>query len=126
MEKKKVVVLGASDKSERYSYKALKLLLEHGYDVIPIHPILETIEGTKVVKNLGDIQVQVYTITVYVGPERIKPLISEIIALKPQRVILNPGTESDELKKALKEASIPYLEACTLVLLNTGQFEKVL
>jgi len=121
---KNVAVLGASDNPERYSYKAVKMLSEHNYNVIPVHPQLETIEGYKVVKDLSDIKDDVYTLTVYVGPARITPLIDSIIKLKPQRVVLNPGTESDELKEALKKASIPYLEACTLVLLRTGQFES--
>ena len=35
---KTVVVLGASSNPERYSYKAIALLLEKGDHVIPIHP----------------------------------------------------------------------------------------
>lgn len=123
---KKCVVLGASDNPERYSYKALKMLSEHGYDVIPVHPQLENIEGFRVVKDLGDIRDSVYTLTVYVGPARIAPLIDGIVKLNPERVILNPGTESDELKSALKKAAIPFIEACTLVLLRTGQFESAI
>ncbi len=61
--------------------------------------------------------------TLYVGPSRIAPLIQEIVDLNPGRVILNPGTESDELKKALKNAGISFIEACSLVMLKTGQFE---
>ncbi len=124
MSGKNVVVLGASDNPERYSYKALKMLSENNYNVIPVHPQLESIEGFKVVKELGSINEKVYTLTVYVGPARITPLIDDIVRLKPDRVVLNPGTESEELKSALKKASIPYLEACTLVLLRTGQFES--
>ena len=121
---KKVVVLGASDNPERYSYKAVKMLSEHKYEVIPVHPTLDSIEGFRVVKELDDIKDDIYTLTVYVGPGRISPLIEGIVKLKPQRVVLNPGTESDELKAALDKASIKYLEACTLVLLRTGQFES--
>ena len=124
MPDKNVAVLGASDNPERYSYKALKMLTEHGYNAIPVHPVLDEIEGIKVVKSLGDIRENVYTLTVYVGPARISPLVEEIVKLKPERVILNPGTESEELKTALDKASIPYIEACTLVLLRTGQFER--
>jgi predicted CoA-binding protein len=124
MPDKNVAVLGASDNPERYSYKALKMLTEHGYNAIPVHPVLDEIEGIKVVKSLGDIRENVYTLTVYVGPARISPLVEEIVKLKPERVILNPGTESEELKTALDKASIPYIEACTLVLLRTGQFES--
>ncbi|PKN32809.1 MAG: CoA-binding protein, partial [Deltaproteobacteria bacterium HGW-Deltaproteobacteria-20] len=45
-----------------------------------------------------------------------------ILALRPGRVILNPGTESAALEQALTEAGIPWAHACTLVMLRTGQF----
>ncbi len=123
MENKKVVVLGASKNEERYSYKALKLLEQHGYEPVPVHPVLKEIEGLKVFNSLNDIKDKIGTLTVYVGPKNIAPMIPDIINLKPGRVILNPGTESDELKTALESAGISYIEACTLIMLKTGQFE---
>ena len=122
MNNAKVAILGASNKTDRYSYKALNMLLENGHEVFPVHPVLESINDQRVYPSLMDIDDPIHTLTVYVGPRRITPLIPEILKLKPQRVILNPGTESEELKTALENAGIPYMEACTLVLLRTGQF----
>ena len=62
----------------------------------------------------------------YIGPRHIGPLIGDIVAARPRRVILNPGTESAELERTLDRRGIPWLEACTLVLLATGQFESAL
>jgi len=118
----RVAVLGASKKRERYSNKAVLLLKEHGHDVIPVNPIEERIEELPVAHSLGEIDGGVDTLTVYVGPRHIGEVIDDIVQLKPKRVILNPGTESDELKGALGSNSIPFLEACTLVLLKTGQY----
>ncbi len=120
--KQSVVVLGASSNPERYSNKAIKLLLKHGHEVLPVHPKEAEIEKLKVLPKLSDIKVKPDTLTLYVGPDLSKPLIPEIIKLKPGRVIMNPGTESEDVKAALREASIPYEEACTLVLLQTNQF----
>jgi hypothetical protein len=58
----------------------------------------------------------------YVSAKLSTPVIDEIILLKPGRVIFNPGTENAELYQALSAAGIPFEEACTLVLLNSGQF----
>lgn len=120
--KQNVAILGASQKTERYSYKALKMLLDNDHNVFPVHPVLKDIEGHEVYAKLGDIKEAVDTLTVYVGPKWIEAMIDEIVEFKPGRVILNPGTESEPLKKALDKAEIPWLEACTLVLLSTGQF----
>lgn len=121
-----VAVLGASRNRQRYANRAVRALQQHGYDVLPINPAHEEIEGLPVVPGLSALQRQVHTLTVYVGPRHIAPLIDEVVAACPRRVILNPGTESEALERALDEHAIPYLEACTLVLLATGQFETAL
>lgn len=117
-----VAVLGASPKPARYSNQAVRLLLEHGYPVTPVHPKFEQIEGLQVAATLSDINRPVDTLSLYVGPERLSPMIEEILELKPGRVICNPGTESKELQERLDAAGIPWLEACTLVMLRLGNF----
>ena len=117
-----VAVLGASDKPERYSNKAIKMLIEHHHRVIPINPRLATIEGVPVVRALAEISGPVDTLTLYVGPEISSKLGAEIAALHPKRVIFNPGTENPELEATLSSQGIIAERACTLVLLSTGQF----
>jgi len=117
-----VVVLGASPKPTRYSYQAVQLLHEHGYDVVPVHPKVSHIDGIPVVDDLHRIQRPVHTLSLYVGPAHSKAMIEGILDLAPGRVILNPGTESPDLDLVLENAHIPYERACTLVLLRTGQF----
>ncbi len=117
-----VVVLGASPKSERYSNKAVKLLKEYDHNVIPIHPVVKSIQDTPVLPNLASVSTEVNTISVYVNPEILKKALPDMLALKPERVILNPGTESEEIEKVLEDNNIKVLNACTLVMLRTKQF----
>jgi len=117
-----IVVLGASNKPHRYAYKAIKMLQEYGHHVLPVHPRLENIDGLVVKHSLSQIQSPVDTLALYVGPQRIAPLIDEIVKLKPSRVILNPGTESDELELALLHSDISFVKDCTLLMLEHGRF----
>ena len=117
-----VAVLGASANPDRYSNMAVRRLRESGHRVIPVNPALEQIEGLPVAKSLSGIAELVDTLTLYVGPQRLAPLTDEILSLAPKRVIFNPGTESADLAATLDRAGIPHLAACTLVLLQTGQF----
>lgn len=119
---KTVVVLGASDKPDRYSNKAVKSLAAYGCRVIPVHPVLPEIEGFKAAAALGDIKEAVHTLTMYVAPWRSDKLSDDILALNPGRVIFNPGSENPALEKLLKEQGVEVLRACTLVMLSTGQF----
>ncbi len=118
----RVAVLGASNKSERYSNQAIKLLKEKGHTVFPVHPKLDVIEELTVSRGLKEIEGKIDTLTVYVGPKFIIPLIDDIVFVKPNRVILNPGTESEQLEGKLIENNIPFVKACTLVMLRTDQF----
>ena len=126
MENKKVTVavLGASSEPERYSYKAISFLLEKGLKVIPVSIRNKTIQGLSCVPSLNDININdnVDTLTIYVNPKISDTQLESIIKLNPRRVIFNPGTENENLASALEKAGIEVLEACTLVLLRTGQF----
>ncbi len=120
-----VVILGASDKPDRYSYKAFKLLKEHGHQTILVHPKLKEVEGQSCYADLNQVigkNIKPDTLTLYVNPEISSTMMDQIVKLKPGRVIFNPGTENADLMDVLSQNQIPYEEACTLVLLKTGQF----
>ncbi len=119
----KVAILGASRKPERFSYKAFEMLREYGHEPIPVTPNFKELNGVVAFANLHEIKTAVDTLTMYVGAEISSRLQNEILALKPRRVIFNPGSENPELETALRAAKIQVLEACTLVLLRTNQFE---
>jgi len=122
MSQERVVIIGASNNPERYSHRALLLLRKHGHAVVPVHPKLAEIEGIPVVADVGMISGPVDTVTMYVGPAISAELQDKLIALKPRRIIFNPGAENASLVAALQKAGIACEEACTLVLLSTGQF----
>jgi len=121
--KRNVVILGASEKEDRYANKAQKRLIEHGYPVIPITPTGKPILGITSLKKLSDIKQAVDTVTLYIGPKILTEQIEDLIKLKPRRVIFNPGTEDMDLEKKLTDAGIHTVEACTLVLLSIDQFD---
>ena len=117
-----VAVIGASANEERYSNKAMKMLAEHGHTPIPIAPKSEFILGHAVFQTLADAPRPIDTVTVYLGPKRQETLLDQLSAAHPRRVIFNPGTENPAIYDALEDRGIEVVEACTLVLLRTGQF----
>jgi predicted CoA-binding protein len=123
MKKQSVVVLGASNKTHRFSYRAVKLLIQYGHEVIPVHPRLEEIDGLAVVADLDQIQQQVDSLTLYIGEDHSRLLMDKILALKPGRVIFNPGTASSVLEEKLNAAGIAYRHDCTLVMLESNGFD---
>lgn len=118
----RVVVLGASDKTHRYSYKAVKLLKEKGYSVIPVNPNVKSISELKVFPSLDDLEEPVDTISVYLSPDNLITLISKIIEIHPRRVILNPGSGTYAIEQKLVRAGILVEQDCTLIMLSSNTF----
>lgn len=120
--KETTMIIGASSKPDRYANKAQLLLKEHGHPTLPVNPSEGRILGDRVYSKPSDYPGKPDTVTLYVRPEWLEPMVGEIIGLKPRRVIFNPGTENPALESRFRQAGIEVLEACTLVLLNTGQY----
>jgi len=118
---KKTVVLGASDNPERYSNLAIKKLRAHGHPVIAIGKRKTAVEDVPVQQETPS-PADVDTVTLYLNPGNQKEYYDYILSLHPKRIIFNPGAENEELKKLAEEKKIEVMEACTLVLLTTGQF----
>ena len=121
MEKKKTLFLGASENPERYSNLAVKKLIAYGHPVLALGNKAGWIGKTEITTENRDFQ-DIDTITLYLNPDRQKPFYHYIFSLKPRRIIFNPGAENDELAELAREKGILAQEACTLVLLSTGQY----
>jgi uncharacterized protein len=121
MEKKKTLVLGASENPARYSNMAIRRLLSYQHPVLAI--------GKKK-GRVGDVQIEtehkpytcVDTVTLYLNPLHQQEYYEYILSLGPRRIIFNPGAENEELAELAEKKGIHVQEACTLVLLGTGQF----
>jgi predicted CoA-binding protein len=120
-EKKKTLVLGASDNPSRYSFLALHRLRNLGHPVVAIGKKTGMVADIPIEKEKKDFD-KVDTITLYLNPMHQKQYYDYIISLKPKRIIFNPGAENDELSDLAIKNDIKPMEACTLVLLSTGQY----
>lgn len=121
MSSKKTLVLGASDNPSRYSFLAIKRLRQHGHPVIGIgkkHTMVDDVEISIEKKQFENID----TVTLYLNPFHQQQYYNYILSLKPKRIIFNPGAENDELFALAEQNNIVPIEACTLVLLSTGQY----
>jgi len=121
MDKKKTLVMGASENPDRYSYLAINRLKSRGHDVVAIGKKAGAVNGVPFDKEKKQFE-DVDTVTLYLNPANQKEYYDYIVSLHPKRIIFNPGTENDELESLAKANGIKTQEACTLVLLGTGQY----
>jgi len=121
MANKKTLVIGASQNPSRYSYLAMNRLRQKGHEVVAIGSREATVNGISIEKEKKSFE-NVDTVTLYLNPQRQQEYQDYILSLHPKRIIFNPGTENDELWQKAKAAGIEPVEACTLVMLSTGQY----
>ena len=119
--KKKTLVLGASENPSRYSNMAMLRLQQHGHPVVAVGKTGGSVNGMEILKTppaADDID----TVTLYLNPDHQKAYYDYILSLHPRRIIFNPGTENPELEDMAAANGIKPVEACTLVMLGTGQY----
>lgn len=117
----RVLVYGASTNPERYAFIATELLLSKGHEVILVGHKSGEVGGVEIQLGQQDFA-DIHTVTLYVGPKNQMDLLAYLKRIQPKRVIFNPGTENPELQQQLAAEGIEVEEACTLVMLHTGQF----
>ena len=115
------LVLGASLKTERYSNKAIHALVSNNHNVLAFGLRSGVVGGVEIRTSLPQ-EVKVDTVTLYLNPRRQKEYYDYLLALKPRRVVFNPGTENNELISILNKNGIASEIACTLVLLSIGNY----
>ncbi len=120
---KRTVIIGATTNPSRYAYVAAGMLTEYKHEIIPIGIKKGEVNGTSILDICQRPPVSdVDTITLYIGPQHQPEHYDYLLRLKPKRVIFNPGTENPEFEKMVEESGAEALEACTLVLLRSGQY----
>lgn len=118
---KRTLIIGASENPERYANKAYHSLKNHGHPILMIGNKEGAIDGNKIVNGTPEFS-DVDTITLYLNPKNQESYYNYILSLNPKRIIFNPGTENNELESLANQKGIETIQACTLVLLATGQY----
>ena len=120
-EHKKTLVLGASKNPQRYSFIAINRLRKHGHPVVAIGKREAVVADVPI--GIGkEVYPDVDTVTLYLSAQNQKQYYDYILGLHPKRIIFNPGAENDELYDLAEQKGIKPIEACTLVMLSTGQY----
>ncbi len=119
---KKTLVLGASPNPARYAYLAVRRLKLLGHEVVAVGAKEGNIDGVPILTGMPPLE-DIHTVTLYLNPFRQTEYYDYILGeLKPARLIFNPGTENYAFMHRAKLEGVEVLEACTLVMISTGEY----
>ncbi|MGM0420411.1 MAG: CoA-binding protein [Bacillota bacterium] len=109
---KKWAVIGATNKKHRYGYKIVKSLADNDYEVFPVNPRLEEIDGIKCYADIDEIEETIDVVDMVVRPEIGREIIPKIGARNIEYLWLQPGTRSKEIDELAEEHDIKVIKDC--------------
>lgn len=115
MKLKTWAVVGATQDVEKFGYKIYKRLKNKGYNVYPISPKYDTIDGDKAYKALGDLPEKPEVVDFVVNPKVGIKIIEECKEIGIENVWLQPGTVSEEILNYAEDNGVHVAQACVLV-----------
>jgi predicted CoA-binding protein len=95
MDQKRFAVVGATDNPEKYGNRVVKNLRDRGYEVYPVNPKLEEVEGLKCYASIAEIPVSVDVVDFVVPPNATEGILKQCKDLGLDRIWLQPGSESE-------------------------------
>lgn len=115
------LVLGASPKERRYSYKATEILSEHGYNVYPVGIRKGDILGLEIHQEFP-LYKKIDTIAMYLSAENQEKYKKLIFNNLPRRVIFNPGTYNPPFQKDLTDKGVEVVNDCVLLMVQGQRY----
>jgi predicted CoA-binding protein len=119
---KRVAVIGASGDRRKFGNRAVRAFRDQGYDVIPINPHEDEVEGLKTYASVLDVPGPIDMATLYVPPDVGEHVIDEIAQKQIGEVWLNPGSESDALIARARALSIQPVVACSIIAIGQNPY----
>lgn len=112
---KTIAIIGASTDRSKFGNKAVRAFQQQGYQVFPVNPKEETIEGLPAFKSIAAVPARPQMISVYLPPPVLLKVLPDIAAKGCDELWLNPGTESDEVLAEAERLKLNVVQACSIV-----------
>ena len=108
-----IAVVGMSDKPSRASYNIGRYLADHGYTVIPVNPMHESVLGMKCFSDLESAQAAaqqnggvIDLVDVFRASENVPPIVDDVIRLGIKYLWLQDGVSHQEAVTRAEEAGV--------------------
>ncbi len=95
MDQKRFAVVGATDNPDKYGNRIVKNLRDRGYEVYPVNPKLEKVEGLRCYPSIVEVPVRVDVVDFVVPPKATEEILKQCKDLGLDRIWLQPGSESE-------------------------------
>ncbi len=113
---KKIAIVGVSDKPDRDSYIVAEYLLNHGYEIIPVNPNIDSLFGLKAYPDLLSVPGEIEIVDIFRRPEFVEEIVDQAIQKKAKVVWMQLGVINEKAaQKALKAGLKVVMNKCIKV-----------
>jgi len=116
MAQKKFAVVGATDNPEKYGHQVLVNLKKRDYEVYPVNPRLETVEGMKCYATISDLPEKVDVVDFVVPPAATESILKDCLKLGLDRIWLQPGSESETAIKFCEDNNLKVVHGVCVMM----------
>lgn len=106
---KHIAVVGLSDRPERTSYQVAKYMQEHGYDIIPVNPTIETSLGQKAYPSLLDVPGPIDIVNVFRRSEHTIEIAEQAVKANAKVLWLQLGIKNEEAKRIAEAGGLSVI-----------------
>ena len=112
---KTVAVIGASRDRRKFGNKAVRAFRHRGYEVVPINPQQEEIEGLQTYRSVLDVPLEIDMATIYLPPDIGERVLVELAHKHIPDLWLNPGADSPHVVQRARELGFKPVLGCSLI-----------
>ena len=113
---KKIAVVGISRSGKKFGNYVCKELKTKGYEIYPIHPEAQEIEGLTCYPDLKSVPTKVDSLWISISPAKVPPVLEEAAAIGLNNIWLQQGAWSKEVQKSIDQLGLSVVyKKCILM-----------
>lgn len=114
-ETRTIAVVGMSPRPDRPSHYVAKYLMEQGYEIIPVNPMVDEVAGLKSYPDLGSIPCPVDMVDIFRRSREVPPIVEEAIEIGSKFIWMQDGVVHEEAAAKARAAGLSVvMDNCPL------------
>ena len=115
----KIAVAGASRNSKKFGSVVMKELLEKGFEVLPVNPFADEIQGRKCYASISDLPADVKHLLIVTNKNNSQDIAAEAVKNGIQRIWIQQMSETPDTIRTIEDAGIPLIsKKCILMFVD--------
>jgi uncharacterized protein len=113
---RRIAVVGASDDPSRPSFGVVRVLLDAGFEVVPVNPNVPNVHGLPTVPSLAEVGGVIDVVDVFRRPQHVPDVARDAVAAGAKALWLQAGIRSDEARRIATDGGLRFVEDACLAL----------